>query len=269
MGLNINTNIPALFGRRLANQSANRLGQDLSRLASGLRINRAADDAAGLAIAEGFRTQVRALNQEINNIQTGVNLTQTADSALGAQNDAVSRIRELAVQAANGTLSDDQRSALNAEAQQLLQGIDDLAQNTEFNGQGLIDGTAGEINLEASGELQVNIDESTVDSLALNGLDISTQGGAQAAINALDSAGIQINQNRAGIGAQENRFVRAIEQREEASLNQQAAESRIRDLDVALAVIERNRDQALLQGGLSALVQSNVTASNALVLLGG
>lgn len=268
MGLRINSNIPALGAQRQAAGAANRLNKGLQGLASGLRINRAADDAAGLAISERLRMRVRQYTQEANNLQTGVNVVRTAEGGLGAQQEAVGRIRELAVQAANGTLTDDQRTALNQEAQQLLEGIDQTAENTEFNGQNLLDGTAGTIELGA-GTNQVNINESTVASLGLDDLDLTTQEGAAAAIEATESAANQISQNRAAVGAQENRFTRAIAVRETTTQNMAESESRIRDLDVARATTEQTRNQILLQASMGALIQGNIIPQSAAQLLGG
>lgn len=269
MGVRVNTNIPSIFARRQTDQTANRIGRNLERLASGLRINRAGDDAAGLAIAEILRAEVRQLNQEVNNIQTGINLAQTAEGGLAAQGEVVGRIRELAVQAANGTLTDVQRAALNTEAQELRQQIEDVAQNTEFNGTELLNGTAGPITLDVEGNLEVTPADTTVGTLGLDTLDLSTQEGAVNALAALDNAATQINQNRATIGAQENRLERAITQREIEAVNQQDAESRIRDLDIAQGVMDQMRDQTLLQGGLAALIQGNLQSETALRLLGG
>jgi len=268
MGLRINSNEPALFIQRQTQQTSNALLGGLERLASGQRINRAADDAAGLAIVERFRAQLNQLNQEVSNLQSGVNVVQTADSALGTQQDAVQRVRELAVQASNGTLSDDQRAAINQEAQQLLEQIDETAANTEFNGQTLLDGSATTIDLGVEGDAQVSIEESTTTSLGISGIDLSTQAGAQNAIGSLDDALGQIEENRANLGAQANRFESAIEVRETENLNTAAAESRIRDLDIARQTIEQSRNSILLQSGLAALTQSNVLGQNAARLLG-
>jgi len=227
MGLRINSNESALFIQRQTQQTSNALLRGFERLASGQRINRAADDAAGLAIVERFRAELNQLNQEVSNLQSGVNVVQTADGALGTQQDAVQRVRELALQASNGTLTDDQRAALNQEAQQLLEQIDETAANTEFNGRNLLDGSAANVDLGVEGGIQVNIEESTATSLGINGVDLSTQGGAQGAIEDLDSALNAIQRNRASIGAQENRFTRAIEVRQTESANAAEAESRI------------------------------------------
>ena len=266
MGLNINTNNPALGAQRQIGQTNQAITRNLQRLSSQLRINRAADDAAGLAIAERFNTLARQSQVESRNLQSGINASQTAEGGLSVQQDAVARIRELAVQASNGTLSDDQRAAINTEAQQLLEQIDSVAQDTEFNGQQLLaqDQT---ISLGAGGG-SLELQESTTDSLGLNGLDLSTQAGAQAALESADSALENIGSQRAEIGAQQNGFESAINQREISEQSALEAESRIRDLDLARASIEKARNDVLLRGGLAGLIQSNVTPQAALSLLG-
>lgn len=269
MGLRINSNDSALFIQRQTQQTSNALLRGLEQLATGQRINRGADDAAGLAIVERFRAQINQLNQEVSNLQSGVNVVQTADGALGTQDEAVQRIRELAVQASNGTLTDDQRAALNQEAQQLLEQIDETAANTEFNGQTLLDGSATNLELGVEGDIQVSINESTTTSLGINGVDLSTQAGAQSALDDLGNALDAIQENRSSLGAQENRFTRAIDVRNVESQNTAEAESRIRDLDIARQTIEQSQNAILLQGGLAALVQSNVLGQNAARLLGG
>jgi flagellin len=267
MGLTINSNIPALGAGRQAQKSAGLLTKTLKQLSTGLRINQAADDAAGLAIAEQFATQIRAGQVEVNSLQSGINVTQTAEGGLGVQQDAVQRIRELSLQAANGTLSDENRAALNQEAQQLLDQIGDVATDTQFNGQTLLSEDTT-IDLGTQGGGQVSIQESTPDSLGIAAIDLSTAAGATAAANAADAALGQISQNQANLGAQQNRLSSAINQRETSILAAQESESQIRDLDVAAATIELTRNNLLLQGSLSTLVQSNVNSQSALRLLG-
>lgn len=268
MGLRINSNESAIFIQRQTQQTSSALLQGFERLATGQRVNRAGDDAAGLAVVEQFRAQLNQLNQEVSNLQSGVNVVQTADGALGTQGETVQRIRELALQASNGTLTDDQRTALNQEAQQLIEQIDETAANTEFNGRALLDGSAANVELGVEGEIQVNVEESTATSLGINGVDLSTQAGAQSAIEDLDSALNSIQRNRASLGAQENRFASAIEVRETESLNTSEAESRIRDLDIARQTIEQTRNSILVQGSIAAQAQSNVVGQNAARLLG-
>ncbi len=269
MGVQFNSSAPSIVARRQTDQAAGRLAVTQRQLSSLLRINQASDDAAGLAIAERFRSQILQFNQEVNSLQSGSNLVQTAEGGLSVQNDAVSRIRELSVQASNGTLTNDQRTAINQEAQQLLSQIDQVASGTDFNGRTPL-ASDSTVQLNADGTEQVTTTESTVNSLGLNGLDLSTQAGAQAALGALDSAAESISTNRASLGAQQNRLSSAIEQRENSSENLQAAESAIRDLDVGRAVIEQARNEILLQTGISSLLQGGrLQNESARVLLGG
>lgn len=268
MGLIINSNIPGLGANRQTDRANQLLGNSLRQMASGLRINRAADDAAGLAIAERFRTQIRQGQVEMNNLQSGVNYAQTAEGGLSSQMDAVQRIRELAGQAANGTLSDDQRAALNAEAQQLIEQVGTIAQDTEFNGQNMLQNGAT-VPLGTEGEMELNIAASTPAALGIDTVDLSTQAGATAAMGAADNAIGQIDTNRAEMGAQMNRFASAIEQRQISTENAAASESRIRDADMARVAMDRTRGQILVQGGIAALIQGNVAPQNALSLLRG
>lgn len=267
MGLRVNTNVPALNAGRQTRRANSLLNNTLSQMASGLRINRAADDAAGLAIAEGLNSALRQGNMEINNLQSGINYAQTADGGLEAQQDATQRIRELAVQASNGTLSADQRTALNAEAQQLVEQIGDTAQDTQYNGQNLLAQNTT-LDVGVAGGMQVNINESTPNSLGLNSINLNTQAGAQTALKAIDTALNRISENRGNVGAQMNRMQTAIEQRQNGTVNAADAQSRIRDLDYARAAIDQTRGQILSQGGLSAMLQSNIVQQNALRLLG-
>ena len=268
MGLRINSNNSALSIQRQVEQTSRRQVGGLRGLSSGLRINRAADDAAGLAIAEGFRSDVLQANQEAASFQTGSNYLQTADGGLSVQQEGLQRVRELAVQAGNGTLTDDQRAALNQEAQQILEGIDQTAAQTEFNGQTLLDGSQTGVPVDAEGNVELTIDESTTSSLGVSGVDLSTQAGAAAALDQVDSALANVAQNRANVGAQQNRVESAINQREIAAQNSAEAESAIRDLDFARATIESTRNQILLEAGTAALAQSNLQGETAARLLG-
>lgn len=268
MGLNIAGPGASGFGLRQVDRAASGLNAINEKLASLQRINRAADDAAGLAVSETFRSRLRQLNAEIGSVQSGVNLSQTAESGLSAQSDAVGRLRELALQASSGTVSAEQRQALNDEAQQLVQEIDATAQNTEFNGVRPLDGSTPTVALDAAASLEVQLQESSTSSLGLSGLDLSTQAGASAALGQLDNASNAINQNRAAIGAQQNRFEVAINERDTESQNLQEADSRLRDLDVAQAFIEQTRQETLLKGSTAVLAQANVNRQLAAKLLG-
>lgn len=238
------------------------------KLTSGQRINRAADDAAGLAVAEFLRTQVRQTGAEIGNLETGLSAVQVAEGGLESQQEGIGRLRELAVQGANGTLTDDQRSAINQEAQQILEEIGNVGQNTEFNGTSLLNGANPTVNVGTESGQQLTFNESTVNSLGLNGLDLGTQEGAANAITALDNATDQLAQNRAGLGAQANGLTSAIQQRETAGVNVQEAESRIRDADIARLTIEQTRNQLLQRAELFATAQRQIVPQNAARLLG-
>lgn len=267
MGLRINSNIPALQAGRQARRSNKLLDRTLRQLASGRRINQAADDAAGLAIAEQFSTQIRQRQAEINSLQSGINVTQTADAALGTQQEAIQRIRALSLQAANGTLSDENRATINTEVQQLVDQVNQVAENTQFNERDLLrEDTTIELGVE--GGAQIEIGGSTAEAIGLNNLDVTTVEGAQAAVQAADSAIAQVTENRANLGAQQNRLISAVGERETGILSAQEAESQIRDLDFARAAIERARNELLQQAGIAAIAQGNVTPQSALRLLG-
>ena len=267
MGLAITSNLPALRVGQETAKTSSLLSRTLQQLASGKRINRAADDASGLAIADQFDALARQSQTELNSLQSGINFAQTAEGGLEAQSDATQRIRDLAVQASNGTLSQDQRDALNNEAQQLIQQVDQTAQNTEFNGQNVLNQNTN-VSLTPDGKQQVNVSQSNSSSLGLNGIDLSSQGGAQAALDQVDNALKNINDNRASLGAQTNGFESAINTRSESVVNARASESAIRDLDVAKASIDKARADVLNKTGISALLQTRVTPQTALRLLG-
>ncbi len=268
MGLSINTNLSSVFASQQTQRTAGSLIEGLNKLATAKQINSAADNAAGLAIAERFRSQVTQANAEIGNLQTGVNVVQTADAALQTQSDAAQRLQELALQSSNGTLSADQRNAINQEAQQILGQIEQTAQNTEFNGTKLLNGSQATVPV-GSGNQQVTLTSSTTSTLGINGVDLSTQAGAQNALSSISTARNQIDQNRANLGAQQNRFESAIQVQQTNPQNATQAESRIRDLDIARQTIEQSRNQLLLQTGLAALVQSNIQNQTVSHLLGG
>lgn len=267
MGLAINTNVAALRIGQQTERTSGLISRTLQQLSSGKRINRAADDASGLAIADQLDALARQSQTEINSLQSGINFAQTADGALESQQDATQRIRELAVQASNGTLSQDQRDALNAEAQQLVQQINDTAQNTQFNGQNVLNQNTN-VTITPDGNQKVSVNASNAAALGLDSVDLSSAAGAQAALEQTDTALESINTNRASLGAQTNGFESAIETRSVSVVNARASESAIRDLDVARASIEKARADVLQKTGISALLQTRVTPQNALRLLG-
>ena len=271
MGLRINTNVAALNTSRTLQRSTGDLNKSLERLSSGLRINRAADDAAGLAIAEGFRSQVRGTQVSIRNSQDGISLVQTAEGALSETTNILQRIRELAVQASNGTQSTDNRAAINAEVQQLLSQIDDIALDTEFNGVRVLS-SAQTVTLQAgpnpSQTLTVSVSGAKTNDLAVNTVTVSAVAAAVSTISTIDRALNSVTTLRANLGALQNRLEFTISTLAIQEENATASESAIRDADIASETIRFTRNQILVSAGTSVLAQANVVPQTALTLLG-
>lgn len=272
MGLRINTNVAALNTARILRGTTLSLNKSLERLSSGLRINRAADDAAGLAIAENFRSVVAGSQVAQRNSQDGISLVQTAEGALSTTTDILQRIRELAVQAANGTQSTDNRSALDLEVQQLLNQIDQIALNTEFNGVRVLS-AAQTITLQSGAQagqtLLLGVLGAKTDDLNVDGLQISSVGGAVSAIITIDAALKSTNTLRATFGAIQNRLEFTISTLAIQQQNSSSSESAIRDADIATETISFTRNQILVSAGTSVLAQANIVPQTALQLLGG
>jgi len=272
MGLRINTNVAAINASRILRGSTLELNKSLERLSSGLRINRAADDAAGLAIAEALRSQVRGTIVAQRNSQDGISLVQTAEGALAETTSALQRIRELAIQAANGTQSDSNRAALNAEVAQLLQQIDDIALDTEFNGIRVLS-AAQTITLQSGAQtsqtLTIAVAGAKTNDIGVNTLQVSSYAGAVSAISTIDNALKSVSTLRSLFGAMQNRLeftIRTLAIQEE---NSSASESVIRDADIAKETIAFTRNQILVSAGTSVLAQANIIPQTALQLLGG
>jgi len=271
MGLRINTNVAALNTTRILRRSTTSLNQSLERLSSGLRINRAADDAAGLAIAEGFRSVVLGTAVAQRNAQDGISLVQTAEGALSETVNALQRIRELAVQAANGTQSAINRAALDNEVQQLLSQIDDIALDTEFNGLRVLSAPLT-ITLQAGPRegqtLTISVAGAKTNDLGVNGLTISTMAQAVTTLSTVDVALQSVNTLRSTFGALQNRLefsIRTLAIQEE---NSAASESAIRDADIARETMAFTRNQILVSAGTAVLTQANIIPQTALQLLG-
>jgi len=270
MGLRINTNVPALNTGRILSRSTRALNQSLERLSSGLRINRAADDAAGLAIAENFRSQVRGTQVAQRNSQDGVSLVQTAEGALSETTNILQRIRELAVQAANGTQSTNNRLALDGEVDQLLQQIDDIALDTEFNGIRVLS-AAQTITLQSgamtSQTLVITVNGAKTNDLGVSAVRVSSMDAAVAAISTIDTALKSVTTLRSTFGAYQNRLEFTINTLAIQEENSAASESAIRDANIASETISFTRNQILVSAGTSVLAQANVVPQTALQLL--
>ncbi len=274
MGLRVNNNISSINAQRNLVNTTNGLQKSLGRLSSGLRITRAADDAAGLAISENFRAEVRSLTQAQRNANDGISLLQIAEGALNETSGILVRMRELAIQAANGTLGTTERTTVNNEFQDLRAEIDRIANVTQFNGtQMLVTGasTVFQIGTDNTSNNQISVSgvRATASAIGLSDdTTVSTQEQAQSALALIDSAITEVAQLRANFGTVQNRLESTIRSLAVAIENTTAAESRIRDVDFANETAELTRNQVLQQAGISVLAQANVSSQAALGLLG-
>ncbi|MEW6172108.1 MAG: flagellin [Bacillota bacterium] len=272
----INHNIMALNAWRGLGQTDSALGKSLEKLSSGMRINRAADDAAGLAISEKMRGQIRGLSQAIRNAQDGISLLQTAEGALNETHSILQRMRELAVQSANDTNTSADRSQIQQEVNQLITEINRIGNNTEFNTQKLLNGTLKskliQIGANSGQNLSITIATMTVTALGgtsgLKGLSVSTQVKANSAISKIQSAINDVSSERAKLGAIQNRLEHTIANLGVASENLTAAESRVRDVDMAQEMMLFTKNQILVQAGTVMLAQANMAPQSVLKLLG-
>ena len=276
MGLRIYNNVEAQNAHRQLSTTTAKLSQTMERLSSGMRINRAADDAAGLAVSEEMRTQIRGMNVAARNALDGVSLVQVADGALGGVNDMLQRVRDLAVQASNGTLTDLQRGNLDQEVQSIMAEIGRVASDTEFNGIKILSGSVAtaanavtlQVGANSSQTIAFTVATMTASDLGISGLSVSTAASATAAIGAIDTAIRTVNSQRASMGAIQNRLEQTIGRLELTSENLQAAESRIRDADMAEEMIALTKSQILQQSGTAMLAQANQLPQGILQLLG-
>ncbi len=258
MGIRINTNIEALNAQRNLGATAVSYGKSVEKLSSGLRINRAADDAAGLAISEKLRSQVRGLNQATRNAQDGISMVQTAEGALTEVHNMLQRIRELAVQYANGTNSTDTRASISAEVTQLQSAISSIASNTKFNGVTLLTGSS-------SVSFQVGADQGQTLSVTFGA--VNTSAAYVTDIASVDTAVTAISTLRGTFGAAQNRLEYTVASLSVAAENLAASESRIRDLDVASEMVTFTKSQILQQAGVAILAQANQAPQSVLSLL--
>jgi flagellin len=257
----------------------NSLSRSIEKLSSGLRITRASDDAAGLAISEQMRADIRSINQAVRNANDGVSMLQTAEGALNETSGMLTRMRELASQAATGTVSTDQKATLDHEFQALISEINRISLVTEFNGTKLINGALSAGNV-ASGTFQIGIENTTNDRL---GIDIDSMGAAAiglssiavsaaafalTALDAVDSAIALVAAQRGSIGAVQNRLERTIANLNVSGENLTAAESQVRDVDMAEEMSTFTKNQIMVQAGTAMLAQANLAPQSVLTLLG-
>jgi flagellin len=283
MGLNVNTNVESLNAQRNLSKSQASLSNSMQRLSSGLRINSAKDDAAGLAITDRMTAQIRGMNQAARNANDGISLAQTAEGALSEVTNILQRMRELSVQSANASNSDADRSSLNSEFAQLKEEIDRIADTTQFNGKNLLDGTfrsgsaaVFQVGANANQVISVTIGASGGANISALGsgdvnvsaISISTAAHAQSSISVLDLAISDVDTMRGKLGAVQNRFESTIANLNNVSENLSAARSRILDADIAQETSNMTKMNILQQAGVSILAQANQTPQLALSLLG-
>jgi flagellin len=272
MGLRVNTHIQSLTAQRNLGSVSGRLQGNFSRLSSGLRIATAADDAAGLGISEKMRSQIRSYSAAGRNAQDGISLVQTAEGALNEASNILGRMRELAVQASNGTLSTTDRATIDSETTALIGELDRIAGSTEFNGVSLLDGTSStasiQVGINANETIDVALQDTTTATLGVDVVTTDTAANANTGLGLIDTAIDTLNTARGALGASQNRLTSAYSSIQSARENLSAAESRIRDVDVAYETADLTRNTILQQAAVSVLSQANTQPQLALRLLG-
>ena len=272
MGLRVNTNVASLTAQRNLSTVTQRLQGNFSRLSSGLRIANASDDAAGLGISERMRSQIRSYGAASRNTQDGISLVQTAEGALGEASNILNRMRELAIQSANGTLTQTDRDTITTEVTALLDELDRIADSTEFNGVNLLDGSATtasiQVGIQANETIEIGLGDTTTATLGVDAVDVSSATNAGTALGLIDGAIDTVNSTRGSLGAVQNRLNSAFASILNARENLSASESRIRDVDVATETADLTRNTIMQQAAVSILQQANVQPQLALSLLG-
>jgi flagellin len=278
MGLRIATNVSSLTAQRHLRDTRRLLDQSLERLSSGYRINRAGDDAAGLAISEKLRAKVQGMTQAQRNANDGVSLIQVAEGGLNEVQTILVRLRELGVQAASDTIGAQERRYLNEEYQTLKEELDRIANSTEFNGTNLLDGTGGSLDFQVNtgglnllGVDRISFDafklDVNCDKLGLEEQGVGTKFDAQRSLGQLDAAIEEVSSVRGALGALENRLVSTVKNISVSVENLSAARSRIKDVDIAEETAEMTKHNILMQAGVSVLTQANNVPKLALSLL--
>ena len=285
MPVRIFNNIASLNAQRILGVNNDRLAQSVERISSGIRINRGSDDAAGLAISEALRSDIRALRQAVRNANDGISLINIAEGALNEQASILIRLRELSSQASTGTVGSTERQTVQLEFDALRLEIDRISNTTEFNGQKLVDGSLAsgvnstsqiliQVGIDSSLDSRINLNEQinlsavTASSLSIDILSVTTATGALSALDSINTAIATVTQGRGKVGAVQNRLVRTISNLSISVENLQAAESSIRDADIAEEVALLTRNQILVQTSTAMVGQANLIPQSVLQLLG-
>lgn len=277
MGMRISTNVAAINAQRTMTTSQRDMSKALAQMSSGSRINKAADDAAGLAISENLKSQGRSLTQASRNANDGISMVQTAEGGLAEVSNILTRMRELGVQSASDTIGEKERGFLDKEVQQLKQEMQRITQTTRFGTQKLLDGTGDKLDFQVGINNDPEADrisyhakdtDATIDTLGVAGFDFSSKSGAQSALAKIDEAQSMVNGYRAGLGALQNRLQSTVDNLGVQGENIAAANSRIRDTDVAAASADLTRSNILLNANTSVLAQANAMPNAAMKLIG-
>jgi len=277
MGLRINTNVQSLAAQRNLGLNSGAQKTSLEKLASGSRITKAADDAAGLAISEKMKASIRSIRQDIRNANDGISMIQTAEGGMNEVSNILVRFRELSIQAASDTIGDTERGFVDKEVQQLKSEVDRIAHATEYNGHKLLDGETGVMEVQIGMHNNPSEDRfvydgqkinTTLDRLGLGGISVTTKEQAQNNLEVIDMAIKNLTENRAELGAMQNRVQSTVNNLGVYDENLSAANSRIRDVDVASETAELTKNNILTSAGVSVLSQANQNNLSALKLLG-
>lgn len=277
MGFRINTNVSSMQAQTSLNKVAKESQESFSKLSSGSRITKSADDAAGLAISEKMKAEIRSAKQADRNANDAISMVQVAEGGLNESSNILTRMRELAIQSSSDTVGDAERGMANLEYQQLKSEMDRISQVTEFNGKKLLSGEGDKLEFQigTGGDafedrigFEPNQLNSGIDSLGVSSLDISTKEGSQESLSSIDSAIEKVSGNRAVLGSLQNRLSSTSSNLQTYTENMSAANSRIRDVDYAEETAKQARNQIITAAGTSVLAQANVSGQNALKLIG-
>jgi len=277
MGLTIATNVPAITAQAAMGRNQRIQENAMAQISTGSRITKAADDAAGLSISEGLKSDIRSLGQAKRNANDGISLIQVAEGALGEVSSMMTRFRELAIQAASDTVGDKERGFIQKEVDQLKSEVERIAQSTKFGDKNLLNGTGDVFDFQVgiNGDPETNAvsfdssnSDATLDTLGIADIDFSDKNSAKSALESIDNAQDQVNGYRATLGAFQNRLVSTNENISSSIENASAANSRIRDADLAAASSELTKSNVLLNATTSVLGQANAAPQQALRLIG-
>jgi flagellin len=277
MGMRITTNVAALNAQKVMVTNSREMQKSMAQLSTGSRITKAGDDAAGLAISENLKAQIRSYGQAARNANDGISMIQTAEQSMGEVSNIITRLRELGVQAASDTIGDEERGFINKEVDALKSEIQRVAESASFGSRKLLDGTGGVYDIHVGTSANEKTDwisydsqstDVTINNLGISDLDFTSKESARSGLSSIDKAQSSLNGSRANLGAMQNRLSSSSDVINTMSENLNAANSRIRDTDVAASTSELARNNVLLQGTTATLAQANQFPQMALKLIG-